>query len=387
MIARVGFLLLGASLVVACGKKGPPLAPLHLVPNAVTNTTARRTADVVRIRFVVPTANLNGPGPVQLDRIEVYAVTMAPGSSAVPNRELLTETYRVGTIAIKPAPVEGEPESQHAAPDTRPAPGETAEFVETLTPEKLEPITRPAPPAPAVAAPPATPPVPPPPTYPVRVYIVRGMTKGGRGGQPSPRLPLPLVVPPSAPSGLKAGFTETTTTLAWTPPPGEAGAPVPGFNVYRPDGTVPLNPAPLTASSFEQPGAEFGKEQCFVVRSVELVASVPIESDPSPSICVTPTDIFPPAAPQRLQAVPAPGAMNLSWEPNTESDLAGYLVLRGEAPGDTLQALTPEPITTTRFEDKTARAGVRYVYVVVAVDRATPRNTSAQSNRLEETAR
>jgi hypothetical protein len=359
VIARAGFLLLSASLVVACGKKGPPLAPLHLVPNAVTNATARRAAGVVRIRFVVPTANLNGPGPVQLDRVEVYAVTTAPGSSAVPNSELLTATYRVGTIAIKPAPVEGEPEPQHAAPDTRPAPGETVEFVETLTPEKLQPIKRPAPPTPA--APPATPAVPPPPAYDVRVYIVRGMTKGGRGGQPSPRLPVPLVAPPSAPSGLKAGFTETTTTLAWTPP--------------------------LIASSFEQPGAEFGKEQCFVVRSVELVASVPIESDPSPSICVTPTDIFPPAAPQRLQAVPAPGAMNLSWEPNTESDLAGYLVLRGEAPGDTLQALTPEPITTTRFEDKTARAGVRYVYMVVAVDRATPRNTSAQSNRVEETAR
>ena len=110
---------------------------------------------MVRLRFVVPTANLNGPGPVQLDRVEVYAVTMAPGSSALPNRELLTATYRVGTIAIKPAPVEGEPEPQHAAPDTRPAPGETVEFVETLTPEKLQPITRPAPPTPAAAAPPA----------------------------------------------------------------------------------------------------------------------------------------------------------------------------------------------------------------------------------------
>ncbi|MEY4636548.1 MAG: hypothetical protein RJA55_2346, partial [Acidobacteriota bacterium] len=29
----------------------------------------------------------------------------------------------------------------------------------------------------------------------------------------------------------------------------------------------------------------------------------------------------------------------------------------------------------------------RYVYVVVAVDRATPQNVSPQSNRVEETAR
>lgn len=389
MIARLGCILLSASLVVACGKKGPPLAPLHLVPNVVNDVAARRTGDTVRIRFAVPASNLNGPGPVQLDRVEIYAITMAPGATAPANLDLLTATYRVSALAVKPAPVEGEPAPPNAAADTRPAPGDTVEFVETLTPEKLQPVTLPSPPTPAVATAPAAAATPAPaiPAYPLRVYVIRGMTKSGGGGQPSARVQLPLVLPPAAPSDLKAGFTETAITLAWTAPPIAADAPAPGFNVYKADAAAPLNAAPLTTPAFEQAGVEFGAEQCFVVRSVQIVASVPIESDGSPSTCVTPKDIFPPAAPQRLQVVPAPGAMNLSWQPNTEADLAGYLVLRGEAPGDTLQALTPEPTTTTRFEDKTARAGVRYVYVVVAVDRATPRNTSAHSNRLEETAR
>ena len=39
------------------------------------------------------------------------------------------------------------------------------------------------------------------------------------------------------------------------------------------------------------------------------------------------------------------------------------------------------------FEDRQVRPGVRYVYVVVAVDSATPANRSAPSNRAEETAR
>lgn len=389
MIARLGCLLLSASLVVACGKKGPPLAPLHLVPAAAKSVAPRRTGDTVRIRFAVPVTNLNGPAPGQIDRVEIYAITMAPGATAPEDRVLLTATYRVGTLAVKPAPVEGEPARPNAAPDTRPAPGDTVEFVETLTPEKLQPVTLPAPPAPAVAVAPAvsTPPAPAIPAYPRRIYVIRGMTKSGRGGQPSARVPLPLVPPPAAPSDLKAGFTETAITLAWTAPPIAADASAPGFNVYKGDAAAPLNAAPLTTPSFEQPGVEFGAERCFVVRSVELVASVPIESDGSPSTCVTPKDIFPPAAPQRLQVVPAPGVMNLSWQPNTEADVAGYLVLRGDVPGDRLTALTPESITSTRFEDKTARAGLRYVYVVVAVDRATPRNTSAQSNRIEETAR
>jgi hypothetical protein len=79
--------------------------------------------------------------------------------------------------------------------------------------------------------------------------------------------------------------------------------------------------------------------------------------------------------------------MNLGWDANAEPDLAGYLVLRGEAPGDTLQPLTPVPITATSYEDKTVTAGVRYVYAIVALDKASPPNRSAPSARVEETAR
>ena len=71
------------------------------------------------------------------------------------------------------------------------------------------------------------------------------------------------------------------------------------------------------------------------------------------------------------------GAINLIWDANTEADLGGYLVLRGEAPGDTLQPLTPQPIRETRYRDTAVKPGVRYVYAIVAVDRATPPNRSA----------
>ena len=55
--------------------------------------------------------------------------------------------------------------------------------------------------------------------------------------------------------------------------------------------------------------------------------------------------------------------------------------------GDTLQALTPEPIVETTYSDKAISPGVRYVYAIVAVDKATPPNASPQSARQEATAR
>jgi len=148
-----------------------------------------------------------------------------------------------------------------------------------------------------------------------------------------------------------------------------------------------LTPLPLAVTEHVIKGVTFGVERCFVVRPVEKIAGAVVMGPASPRTCVTPADTFPPAAPRSLAAIAGEGVISLIWEPNSESDLAGYLVLRGDAPGDTLRAITPEPVAATTYRDTTARAGARYVYVVVAVDRASPRNVSTQSNRVEETAR
>ena len=160
------------------------------------------------------------------------------------------------------------------------------------------------------------------------------------------------------------------------------------FNVYRrEDDAAPLNPSPLPDVKFEIGGVEYGKEQCFVVRTVQAIDKVTLESAPSAPACLTPLDKFPPAAPTGLRAVAEDGAVSLVWDRSSESDLGGYLVLRGEAPGDTLQPLTPEPVKDASYRDTTVTPGVRYVFAVVAVDTATPRNSSAPSAREEVTAR
>jgi hypothetical protein len=61
--------------------------------------------------------------------------------------------------------------------------------------------------------------------------------------------------------------------------------------------------------------------------------------------------------------------------------------LRGEAGSATLRPLTKTPIKETTFRDDSAKPGVRYVYAVTAIDNAKPPNVSAESNRVEETAR
>ena len=126
-----------------CGKKGPPLAPLRLVPAAVSELAARQTGDDVELRFALPATNANGPGQIDLARIEIYAITVGPGAVAPANRDLLVNSRLVGTIAVKPPPVEGETETPGAPPDKRPGPGDHVAFVDQLTAAKRTPIVIP----------------------------------------------------------------------------------------------------------------------------------------------------------------------------------------------------------------------------------------------------
>jgi hypothetical protein len=194
------------------------------------------------------------------------------------------------------------------------------------------------------------------------------------------------VDPPPAPSSLSEKVAESGVTIDWVPPLAAVEGPAFAYNVYAGEGTGALNPAPIAGTTFEHGGVEFGVERCYRVRTVVTVVGVSIEGASSAPHCVTPRDTFPPAAPRELRAVAGDGVMNLGWDANTERDLAGYLVLRGEAPGATLQALTPAPIRETTYKDTTVKPGVRYTYAVVAVDTAMPPNTSAQA-RTDETAR
>jgi hypothetical protein len=395
------------STLMACGKKGPPLAPLRPVPGPVADLAVRRAGNEVRFTFKVPAQNVDATRPPSLDRIEVYAVTLAPDALVPPNSDLTSPKYLVATIPIRPVEEEGEaapakpgtptPEKKE---DPRPAPGDVATFVEELNEARLKPQVV-ATPAPAATGPATTAAVAAAWSQTVaqlkeapvtsRIYVLLGVSKHGRPGQPSQRVSVPVmeVLPP--PAGVTATAGESNVTISWLAPAAAdplaaLGAP-PVYNVYTGTATSPLNPSPLPVTTFERAGVEFGKEECFVVRTAVTRGNLTIESPASTPACVTAADTFPPAAPKGLSAVANPGAVNLIWDANTESDLGGYIVLRGEVPGDKLQPITVGPIRETTFVDKTATPGVRYVYAIVAVDRATPANTSPQSARVEETAR
>jgi hypothetical protein len=144
-----------------------------------------------------------------------------------------------------------------------------------------------------------------------------------------------------------------------------------------------LNPAPLPVTSFTD-ALEGRRPRCYTVRAQRGT----VMSDASPPLCITPVDVFPPAAPVGLASVPSEGGISLIWEPNSELDFGGYLVLRREAGDATLRQVTERPIAEARYRDTDVKPGTRYIYSVAAVDTRLPLpNVSALSAPVEETAR
>jgi len=102
----------------------------------------------------------------------------------------------------------------------------------------------------------------------------------------------------------------------------------------------------------------------------------------SKSIQVT-VDNTPPAAPLLLTAIPDGSSVALTWQANSEPDLAGYLVYRGgklaNESGTVVGDLTPYLITGLDFAEVNVPDGT-HVYYLVAMDRAG--NSSDQSNTI-----
>jgi len=442
-------LVLGCLLLAAtgCGRKGPPLTPYVRIPAAVAPGDVRRIGNDVYLSFTVPTENVDKSMPADVRRIEVYAVTV--GEQRSPTRMLegadlvtvvnVAEAPPPGTPGLPPPPLPGT-----LPPVTRTTPlqGDVVTVQDRLKPEDF--VATPLPPLPgrpprlpalppgAVVAP------PPPPPKPQRAYVVVAFSARGRAGARGNPSMVPLDPSPAPPGEVSATFSASGVTVSWEPAGGLLGfvldrqlplellpvdedAPrravgaIPTdiqvgptrYNVYGrisadplvlPAPTVevprwqrraerPLNQQPLETFQFAD-AVEFERERCYEVRAVRGAGAAAVEGPPSPLGCVRPVDIYPPAPPSGVSAVVSEGAISLIWEASPTEDVAGYVVLRGEGPGDTLLPVTPVPVVETRFVDRSVVPGVRYVYAVLAADGRVPLpNTSVPSPPVEETAR
>jgi hypothetical protein len=126
-----------------------------------------------------------------------------------------------------------------------------------------------------------------------------------------------------------------------------------------------------------------------VVRIVADGKTLELDGEFSPPVRVEARDVFPPSVPTGLAAVATAGenagesAIDLSWQPGTEADLAGYAVYRREGDGNWQRISPAQPVVAPAFHDTQVQPGHTYRYAVSAIDQGG--HESSRSTEAQET--
>jgi fibronectin type 3 domain-containing protein len=206
----------------------------------------------------------------------------------------------------------------------------------------------------------------------------RAVGSNGKPGNWATPINLPIVAPPERPADVKQRSTPDGVELSWQGPPGD-------FVVLR----RLANDKDFTQigeaheNRYLDRSAEFGKQYVYQVqRIVKLAGGRAAQSELSANVSAAPLDKFAPAAPAGLVAVAAPKSVELTWEGNSEADMAGYRVYRAPA-GSTAFVKVADVSLVPSFSDRNVESGKKYSYVVTAIDQAGnegPRSAAVEAS-------
>ena len=344
-------LILVLLFAAGCGTIGAPLPPSANIPKQITDLHAVRKGDTVTLTWTAPDETTDG------------ASVRKPGKMIV----------RRGTGDNQPATVNTLPlEPVHKSQQSR---------TETLK-NSLSDL---------LSAPPAD----------FALYSVEAVNESGKSAGPSTPAAVPLVSISAAPTSLQVKVIQQGVSISWTqnwPPQNKTG--LGAQFVYRimrrQEGS---NQQPVTvkqvtagneATMVIDSGIEWEKTYTYWVTPVTIWQNNQqkgeVEGDDSAPVTIQTHDVFPPAIPTGLQAVFSQTGqksfIDLTWIPNSDSDLAGYSVYRRTEGGQPTRINT-DLVKTPAFRDANVEPGMKYFYSVSAVDLRN--NESPKSQEASET--
>jgi fibronectin type 3 domain-containing protein len=342
-------LLLAASALVACGKKGPPVAPELRVPADTSGLRGAVDEQSIVVSWTGPGTRVDGSRLRAIALYRLYRREEADGGA--PKSAMLSGGRIVGydEIAV-------------IRPDS-PAPASVQGTAVTWVDRRALTLGR---------------------RY---VYVVTAEDTLGRTSGPSERLVVPYLAAPKAPRALRAAPGDRRVSLTWQPPAELVdGSPAPAdlrYLVLRGTGAegalTAITPGPVAGTAFTDEGVDNDTDYRYAVRAVRVESAVSATGETSMAVVAAPGDTTPPAAPAALLAVPSAGAVRLAWNPSASPDVVAYVVYRADETGDFLRIATMRAIATV-YLDRDVRPGATYRYAITALDNARRANESPRSN-------
>ena len=327
----------------SCGRKGPILPPIRRLPEKVKGLSARQIGEIIRLSWTNPDSNTDET-PLSIGcEVEIWLYSAEKESVDAQSTPSAVDfgDHSDWLIDLARTAAESEKETESA--------GELPEEYDFLL-EDDDALNK--------------------------VYVFALRIKDGKrySGFASP-----VKIEPEAvslpPANLRAEVTREQIQLKWDAPAANIDGSSPpafeGYNIYRQDGGEEewrLNSTLLLQNSYEDKSFSFGSSYSYFVRTVFPSEESMNESGDSIPIPVDAEDIYPPGAPQGLIAIPGSNQISVSWDSNTEGDLAGYRIWRRENGEPEFKLMNFLLLQRNSFEDKKVVKGLFYEYTVTAVD-------------------
>jgi len=338
--AAVGAGLLLAALALGCGRKAPPLPPQIIRPDAIRDLAVQQVGRRAILEWSYPSmTSAGGPLP-QLERIEVWRVTLPLGQEPPPPTTARDRQMRADVVSsqgerifeLDPAALESATRGRRLVVED-----DLETWFAATSPELGEAVVW---------------------------YAVRSVCCGGRESDLSNIARLLPRVPPEPPTDLAAEAGPDGIRLSWSVPDDAIAALVERSD----DGArwTDISPQPVTAGELVDATAAQGTVWRYRVRSVRTgSAGGRVVGPPSEPIEVDHPDRYPPVPPDELVCLPEGRLVRLRW--STVEDAAGYRVVRTTAGGQ--RTVLVELVGDASIQDDDPPEG-QLVYTVEAVDAA-----------------
>ncbi len=352
---------LAATVALAgCGMPGAPQPPSMRLPDRVADLSAVRTGDQVALTWSMPKRDTD--------------------------KVLLKDN-----VTVRICRNESATAVCSAAASLKVAPDADGSFTDTLPPTLAEGAPR------------------------VLTYYVELDNRRGRNAGLSNGAQILAGEAPAAVDGLAAEMRRDGVLLRWTPVPPDAARiavrlvrklvspPAPSRSK---EGPLAPRPEPPSRTLLVEPAAQldraldssiqFGETYEYRAQRVARVTvngeTLELAGPLSATVRIAAVNVFPPAVPRGLAAVATAGAegtgpaIDLNWQPDTEVDLAGYIVYRRDPgqPENSWQRISPaQPVAEPDYHDANVQPGHTYMYAVSAIDQQG--HESARAAPAEET--
>jgi hypothetical protein len=324
-VVLVSFVVLCFSpLFTGCGTVGEPLYPALNIPMPVLDLTALERGDKIIVNFTIPPKTTEG---LLLNQVGVLELRVGPNVGG----DFRADTWASSARQLD-VPLPTEPGPVHFQTQARDFIGKEI------------------------------------------LVAVRIGNSRGRMSDWSNIATVSVEQPLAKPLNLGAEGVVQGVRLTWT------AANESSFRIYRKPST---EKEPLLLGTSDKPeyidaSTEYGKTYDYYVQAFHDKT----ESDVLGPSSITTKDTFAPAVPTGLNVSTGVGAIELSWDRNTESDFKAYQVYRSDEGGPFVKIA--EGLEGPSYSDRKIESGKHYRYRISAIDQTG--NPSEQSPPIEAIA-